>query len=79
MPDTVIQSIILFLFRKDNPSAHESLLLGAGARSISGIVMLPITVIKTRFEVSSFGSTLNICLQDFHGNSEANVYTFINV
>ncbi|KAM8879347.1 mitochondrial glycine transporter B-like isoform 1-T1 [Spinachia spinachia] len=32
------------------PNAGEAVLLGAGARAVAGICMLPFTVIKTRFE-----------------------------
>uniref|UniRef100_A0A3Q3KEP1 Mitochondrial glycine transporter n=1 Tax=Monopterus albus TaxID=43700 RepID=A0A3Q3KEP1_MONAL len=32
------------------PTAGEAVLLGAGARTVAGICMLPFTVIKTRFE-----------------------------
>ncbi|KAM4603414.1 mitochondrial glycine transporter B isoform 2-T2 [Polymixia lowei] len=32
------------------PSAGEAVLLGAGARTVAGVCMLPVTVIKTRFE-----------------------------
>ncbi|CAL9700449.1 unnamed protein product [Knipowitschia caucasica] len=32
------------------PNAVEAVLLGAGARSVAGVCMLPFTVIKTRFE-----------------------------
>ncbi|XP_015255669.1 PREDICTED: solute carrier family 25 member 38-B-like [Cyprinodon variegatus] len=32
------------------PNAGEAVLLGAGARTVAGICMLPFTVIKTRFE-----------------------------
>lgn len=39
------------------PNAGEAVLLGAGARAVAGICMLPFTVIKTRFEVSA-GSRL---------------------
>lgn len=35
------------------PGALEAVLLGGGARTVAGVVMLPVTVIKTRFEVSS--------------------------
>lgn len=35
-----------------SPGALEAALLGAGARAVAGVVMLPVTVIKTRFEVS---------------------------
>lgn len=33
------------------PNAGEAVLLGAGARAVAGVCMLPVTVIKTRFEV----------------------------
>lgn len=33
------------------PNAGEAVLLGAGARAVAGVCMLPFTVIKTRFEV----------------------------
>nr|KAF6421227.1 solute carrier family 25 member 38 [Molossus molossus] len=32
------------------PTAMESVILGAGSRSVAGVCMLPITVIKTRYE-----------------------------
>lgn len=35
------------------PNAGEAVLLGAGARAVAGVCMLPFTVIKTRFEVSN--------------------------
>lgn len=35
-----------------SPTALESVFLGATARAISGICMLPVTVVKTRYEVS---------------------------
>ncbi|XP_059427621.1 mitochondrial glycine transporter B isoform X1 [Carassius carassius] len=37
-------------FQDRSPSAGEAVLLGAGARCVAGVAMLPITVIKTRFE-----------------------------
>lgn len=36
-----------------NPGGFEAALLGAGARTVAGVFMLPVTVIKTRFEVSA--------------------------
>ncbi|KAG7491613.1 hypothetical protein MATL_G00005550 [Megalops atlanticus] len=37
-------------FQERAPSAVEAVLLGAGARTVAGVCMLPVTVIKTRFE-----------------------------
>lgn len=34
-----------------SPTALESVFLGAAARAVSGICMLPVTVVKTRYEV----------------------------
>ncbi|XP_047435280.1 mitochondrial glycine transporter B-like isoform X2 [Mugil cephalus] len=36
------------------PNAGEAVLLGAGARAVAGVSMLPFTVIKTRFESGSY-------------------------
>ena len=38
-------------FSEKSPGALEAMLLGAGARVVAGVCMLPVTVIKTRFEV----------------------------
>lgn len=38
-------------FQDRAPNAGEAVLLGAGARTVAGVCMLPFTVIKTRFEV----------------------------
>lgn len=38
-------------FQDQSPRAVEAMLLGGGARSVAGVFMLPVTVIKTRFEV----------------------------
>lgn len=40
------------LHLKDPLTSTEALLLGITARSISGVLLIPITVVKTRFEVS---------------------------
>ncbi|MEQ2199757.1 hypothetical protein XENOCAPTIV_010781 [Xenoophorus captivus] len=32
------------------PGAGQAVMLGGGARTVAGVAMLPITVIKTRFE-----------------------------
>ncbi|XP_042341573.1 mitochondrial glycine transporter B isoform X3 [Plectropomus leopardus] len=37
-------------FQERAPNAGEAVLLGAGARAVAGVCMLPFTVIKTRFE-----------------------------
>ncbi|KAJ8404192.1 hypothetical protein AAFF_G00339650 [Aldrovandia affinis] len=37
-------------FQDRGPSAGQAVLLGAGARTVAGVCMLPVTVIKTRFE-----------------------------
>ncbi|XP_049575498.1 mitochondrial glycine transporter B isoform X1 [Syngnathus scovelli] len=37
-------------FLERAPNAGEAVLLGAGARAVAGVCMLPFTVIKTRFE-----------------------------
>ena len=38
-------------FLERAPNAGQAVLLGAGARALAGVCMLPVTVIKTRFEV----------------------------
>ncbi|CAL9693495.1 unnamed protein product [Knipowitschia caucasica] len=46
------------LVQGKSPGAMEAVLLGAGARTVAGVLMLPVTVIKTRFECGrySYGS-----------------------
>lgn len=36
------------------PTAAQAILLGMGARSISAVCLIPMTVVKTRIEVISF-------------------------
>ncbi|NXU55471.1 S2538 protein, partial [Turnix velox] len=38
-----------------SPTALESVILGATARAVSGICLLPVTVVKTRYESGRFG------------------------
>ncbi|XP_039768745.1 mitochondrial glycine transporter [Ornithorhynchus anatinus] len=37
------------------PTALESVMLGVGSRAIAGVCLLPITVVKTRYESGKFG------------------------
>ncbi|XP_043097818.1 mitochondrial glycine transporter B isoform X1 [Puntigrus tetrazona] len=54
-------------FLDRSPSAGEAVFLGAGARCVAGVTMLPITVIKTRFEsgrynyISVAGALKSVC------------------
>lgn len=41
-------------FQDRSPRAVEAMLLGGGARSVAGVFMLPVTVIKTRFECGRY-------------------------
>lgn len=41
-----------YFLRGHPPTAMESVMLGVGSRSVAGVCMSPITVIKTRYEVS---------------------------
>ncbi|CAH1273810.1 SLC25A38 [Branchiostoma lanceolatum] len=43
-----------FFFSENDPTAAQSLLLGATARSIVGVSMLPVTVVKVRYECGMF-------------------------
>ncbi|XP_034045961.1 mitochondrial glycine transporter A-like [Thalassophryne amazonica] len=47
-------------FHERSPGAVEAVLLGGGARTVAGVFMLPVTVIKTRFECGrySYGSVV---------------------
>ncbi|XP_077415768.1 mitochondrial glycine transporter A-like [Vanacampus margaritifer] len=41
-------------FLEKNPGALGAVLLGGGARSVAGVLMLPVTVIKTRYECGRY-------------------------
>lgn len=47
-----LYSLKQHFLRGQPPTAMESVLLGVGSRSVAGLCLLPITVIKTRYEVS---------------------------
>ncbi|XP_068607417.1 mitochondrial glycine transporter B [Brachionichthys hirsutus] len=47
---STLYSLKQHFFLDREPSAAEAALLGAGARSVAGVCMLPFTVVKTRFE-----------------------------
>nr|XP_020034036.1 solute carrier family 25 member 38 isoform X2 [Castor canadensis] len=44
-----------YFLRGHPPTALESVILGMGSRSVAGICMSPITVIKTRYESGKYG------------------------
>ncbi|XP_006890638.1 PREDICTED: solute carrier family 25 member 38 [Elephantulus edwardii] len=50
-----LYSLKQYFLRGHPPSALESVMLGVGSRSVAGVCMLPITVIKTRYESGKFG------------------------
>ncbi|KAM6956964.1 mitochondrial glycine transporter A [Aplochiton taeniatus] len=41
-------------FQERIPGAMEAMMLGAGSRTVAGVFMLPVTVIKTRFESGKY-------------------------
>ncbi|XP_061829304.1 mitochondrial glycine transporter B-like [Nerophis lumbriciformis] len=41
-------------FQEKSPGALGAVLLGGGARAVAGVIMLPVTVIKTRFECGKY-------------------------
>ncbi|EPY73227.1 mitochondrial glycine transporter isoform X1 [Camelus ferus] len=44
-----------YFLRGHPPTALESVILGVGSRSVAGVCMSPITVVKTRFESGRYG------------------------
>lgn len=49
-------------FRSSNPSSVESFCFGVLARSFAGTTLLPVTVIKTRYEVIWISKSICICV-----------------
>lgn len=47
-----LYSLKQYFLRGHPPTALESVILGVGSRSVAGLCMSPITVVKTRYEVS---------------------------
>lgn len=47
-----LYSLKQYFLRGHPPTALESVILGVGSRSVAGVCVSPITVIKTRYEVS---------------------------
>ncbi|KAM9187518.1 mitochondrial glycine transporter [Trichechus inunguis] len=50
-----LYSLKQYFLRGHPPTALESIILGAGSRSVAGVCMSPITVIKTRYESGRYG------------------------
>ena len=44
----------VFVFYRTSKKPLESILIGASARSVAAVTMLPFTVLKTRYEVSDW-------------------------
>ncbi|XP_052580326.1 mitochondrial glycine transporter isoform X1 [Peromyscus californicus insignis] len=49
-----LYSLKQYFFRGHPPTALESVILGMGSRSVAGVCMSPITVIKTRYESGTY-------------------------
>ena len=47
----MVLECLAYIFFSDEAKAWQSILLGATARTFSGIATLPVTVVKTRYEV----------------------------
>ncbi|XP_058585459.1 mitochondrial glycine transporter isoform X2 [Neofelis nebulosa] len=50
-----LYSLKQYFLRGHPPTALESVILGVGSRSVAGVCMSPITVIKTRYESGRYG------------------------
>jgi len=61
----------------NDPSHVESFLLGMSARAISGVIMLPVTVVKTRFESGQFNykSIANALVTIYKGEGAKGLYS----
>lgn len=49
-----LHSLRSFIFRNSEPKAWQNILLGFSARTVAGISLLPVTVVKTRYESGQF-------------------------
>ena len=49
-----VKHIIVNFNSSREPTAVQNVLLGFSARSAAGVSLLPITVVKTRYEVSDY-------------------------
>ena len=58
--------LLLYICRSSDPHPLESVAMGVSARTVAGISMLPFTVVKTRYEVSSlylsFSYAVCVCI-----------------
>lgn len=50
-----LYSLKQYFLRGHPPTALESVILGVGSRSVAGLCMSPITVVKTRYESGKYG------------------------
>uniref|UniRef100_H3AA46 Mitochondrial glycine transporter n=1 Tax=Latimeria chalumnae TaxID=7897 RepID=H3AA46_LATCH len=51
---STLYSLKQHFFTEHIPTPLESVLLGAGARTVAGVCMLPVTVVKTRYESGKY-------------------------
>ncbi|KAM4721397.1 mitochondrial glycine transporter [Rhinophrynus dorsalis] len=52
---STLYSLKQHIFSERDPTPLESVMLGAGSRTVAGVCMLPFTVVKTRFESGKYG------------------------